>query len=120
MGLVPFSRLLAQTRVGDAAEMQAAKTRSYLADGRVVGWFGADNYVIDAELNQLPPPLALTEKFGADNFWQRWTQAECQAKARNVPVIMLLAEFGLPLNWPSTCTAVLPTYPEITVSWLVF
>lgn len=75
--------------------MTAAVTRSRLADGRVVGWFGAPDVVIDAELLSAVPPPALVARFGGDGFWGRWTAAECGAKAFDVPIVLWLREHGL-------------------------
>lgn len=72
-----------------------AVTRSHLADGRVVGWYGAPGVVIDAELTDQPVPTALAERYGTSGFWGRWTRTECAAKAADVPIALWLAEHGL-------------------------
>lgn len=82
-------------RIGSASEMADALTRSHLSDGRVVGWFGAPDVVIDAELATAEPPAALVARFGAERFWERWTAAECGAKAADVPIALWLREHGL-------------------------
>lgn len=81
--------------VGTAAETADAVTRSHLADGRVVGWYGEPGRVIDAELTDQPVPDALAARYGTDDFWGRWTRAECAAKAADVPITLWLAEHGL-------------------------
>ncbi len=79
-------------RVGrDAAD---ALTRSHLSDGRVVGWYGEPGVVIDAEIRG-PVPPALARRFGEQDFWARWTQAECAAKLADVPVQLWISEHGL-------------------------
>jgi hypothetical protein len=75
--------------------MSAAVTRSHLADGRVVGWFGASDVVIDAEIAAAVPPPALVALYGEGDFWARWTAAECGAKAFDVPIVLWLREHGL-------------------------
>lgn len=80
-------------RVG--SRLPDAVTRSHLADGRVVGWYGAAGTVIDAELTEQPVPPALAARYGTDDFWGRWTRTECAAKAADVPIALWLAEHGL-------------------------
>ena len=75
--------------------MAGAVTRSRLADGRVVGWYGDAAYVIDAEIAAQPVPRALARRYGAGDFWRRWTAAECAAKAYDVPIALWLREHGL-------------------------
>lgn len=72
-----------------------AVNRSYLADGRVVGWYGEPGAVIDAELTDQPVPAALATRYGTEDFWGRWTRTECAAKAADVPIALWLAEHGL-------------------------
>ena len=82
-------------RIGTAAEMADAVTRSHLSDGRVVGWYGGADVVIDAELADAAPPPALASRFGLEDFWVRWTSAECAAKLADVPMHLWLAKHGL-------------------------
>lgn len=89
------SDLVADLRVGNAVEMSTALTRSCLPDGRVVGWYGAPGVVIDAEVATLAPPRALAARYGTEAFWERWTAAECGAKALHVPIALWLREHGL-------------------------
>ena len=82
-------------RIGTAAEMADAVTRSHLSDGRVVGWYGEADVVIDAELADAAAPTALTSRFGVEDFWVRWTSAECAAKLAGIPMHVWLTEHGL-------------------------
>lgn len=82
-------------RVGTEAETAGALTRSRLADGRVVGWYGAPGTVVDAEVRDVRPPARLGERFGTDDFWSRWTRAECAAKLFDVPMHLWLRRHGL-------------------------
>ena len=82
-------------RVGTAAEMADAVTRSHLPDGRVVGWYGAPGVAIDAELYDDPPPPHLAARFGAEEFWERWTATECAVKREDCAMAVHLAERGL-------------------------
>jgi hypothetical protein len=75
--------------------MADAVTRSRLADGRVVGWYGDASFVVDAEIAGQPIPPALAARFGGEGFWERWTAAECAAKAYDVPIALWLREHGL-------------------------
>lgn len=75
--------------------MAPAATRSRLADGRVVGWFGVDEVVLDAELAEARVPAALAARFGTEDFWGRWTATECAAKAHDVPIMMWIRQHGL-------------------------
>ncbi|UPK76736.1 hypothetical protein MU582_08895 [Nocardioidaceae bacterium SCSIO 66511] len=91
--------LLDGLRICTRADVNA-HARSYLADGRCVGWHApADRsgtaIVIDAELATGPPPTALARRFGDHDFWERWTRAECAAKACRVPIPVWLREHGL-------------------------
>ncbi|MFL6160205.1 MAG: hypothetical protein ACJ72D_29300 [Marmoricola sp.] len=81
-------------RIG--ADLPDAVTRSHLADGRVVGWYGDAGRVLDAEIADQPVPPALAARYGTDDFWGRWTRAECAAKLADVPIALWLAEHGLP------------------------
>jgi hypothetical protein len=82
-------------QVGGAADLADALTRSHLSDGRVVGWYGEPGMVIDAELSDAAPPPALASRFGAEDFWVRWTGAECAAKLAGVPMHLWLRRHGL-------------------------
>lgn len=82
-------------RVGTAEEMAGAVTRSHLADGRCVGWFGDPDVVIDAELADQTVPPALAARYGTHDFWRRWTAAECRAKRADVPIATWLRRHGL-------------------------
>ncbi len=75
--------------------MVGAVTRSRLADGRVVGWYGDPGCVIDAERAGADVPPALAARFGTTGFWARWTAAECAAKLADVPMHLWLREQGL-------------------------
>jgi hypothetical protein len=74
--------------------MAGAVTRSHLADGRVVGWYGDPGTVVDAELHG-HEPAHLVERYGAEDFLGRWTRAECAAKLAAVPMQLWLREHGL-------------------------
>jgi hypothetical protein len=82
-----------ELRIG--AGLADARTRSHLADGRVVGWYGDPGHVIDAELTDQPVPPALAARYGTEDFWGRWTRTECAAKAAGVPIAAWLREHGL-------------------------
>ena len=86
--------LRARLRVGDLL-LPDAVTRSYLADDRVVGWYGEPGVVIDAEIADQPVPEALARSFGAEDFWPRWTRAECAAKLADVPIFLWARLHGL-------------------------
>jgi hypothetical protein len=75
--------------------MADAVTRSRLADGRVVGWYGDASFLVDGEIAAQPVPPALAARFGTELFWERWTAAECAAKAYDVPIALWLREHGL-------------------------
>ena len=79
-------------RIG--TDLPDARTRSHLSDGRVVGWYGEPGVVIDAEIDG-PVPPALASRFGEQDFWARWTQAECAAKLADVPMQLWISEHGL-------------------------
>lgn len=81
-------------RVGSVEDLADAVTRSHLADGRVVGWYGDPAYVIDAEIRG-HEPQHLVARFGAEDFLGRWTRAECAAKLADVPMQVWLGEHGL-------------------------
>lgn len=91
------AELIAGIRIGTAAEMADALTRSRLADDRVVGWYGARGLVLDAELAGQRVPPALAARYGADpgEFWDRWTAAEAAAKASDVPIVLWLRAHGV-------------------------
>ncbi|MEU8300281.1 hypothetical protein AB0C04_23750 [Micromonospora sp. NPDC048909] len=86
-------------RVGTPAELAAALTRSHLDDGRCVGWYGPPTpgwrVAIDAERADAPVPVALARRFGAADFWARWTRAECYCKLADVPVVAWWRRHGL-------------------------
>lgn len=75
--------------------MADAVTRTTVADGRVVGWYGDPSYVIDAEVTAAPVPPALAARFGTLDFWPRWTRAECAAKLADVPIVIWLHDHEL-------------------------
>jgi hypothetical protein len=81
-----------QVRVGTPAQMSGARSRSYLSDGRVLGWFGEPGVVIDGELSGAEPPAHLARRHGTEAFWRRWTASECQAKLADVPIVIWLRE----------------------------
>lgn len=91
--------LVENLRIGTPAELHGAHTRSYLPDGRCVGWWGrpldGGRVAIDAELSNLPPPRALVQRFGEEAFWERWTRAECAAKLADVPIVRWVRVNGL-------------------------
>lgn len=87
------SELARSLRIG--RHLPDAVTRSYLADDRVVGWYGARGVVIDAEIADQPVPATLGEHFGTEDFWARWTQAECAAKLADLPVLLWVRLHGL-------------------------
>lgn len=93
------SDLARHLRIGDAAEMADAVTRSHLSDGRVVGWYGAPGAVIDAEYADAPVPPHLAARFGTDLFWERWTATECAVKRAGATMSTWLADHGL--DWAS-------------------
>lgn len=82
----------ARLRVG--TDLPDAVTRSHLADGRVVGWYGEPGVVVDAEIDG-PVPPALAAAYGEQDFWARWTAAECAAKLADVPIAIWLRQHGL-------------------------
>ncbi|GGM46334.1 hypothetical protein GCM10011608_33880 [Micromonospora sonchi] len=86
-------------RVAPAVESADAVTRSHLGDGRCVGWYGPPvpgwRVAIDAERADGPPPPALASRFGAANFWARWTRTECLAKLTDIPVATWWHRHGL-------------------------
>ncbi len=81
--------------MGTEAETADAVTRSRVADGRVVGWYGEPGTVVDAEIRDRTPPARLGARFGTEDFWRRWTLAECAAKLADVPMHLWLREHGL-------------------------
>jgi hypothetical protein len=86
-------------RVGSAAQLSDAVTRSHLADFRCVGWYGEvpDGWtvVIDAEYAGAAVPGPLADRFGTDGFWERWTRAECLCKLADVPMLAWWPAHGL-------------------------
>jgi hypothetical protein len=92
---VPAPSDPADLRIGTGDEMSDAVTRSHLSDGRTVGWYGDAEVVIDAEIASAPVPPALAARHGVDRFWERWTAAECGAKASDVPLELWIREHGL-------------------------
>lgn len=91
------SELIPHLRIGEL--LSDAVTRSYLADDRIVGWYGGPGVVIDAEIADQHVPRALAARFGsglsARDFWARWTQAECAAKLADVPIMIWISTYGL-------------------------
>jgi hypothetical protein len=86
-------------RVGSAAQLADAVTRSHLADFRCVGWYGAVpegwTVVIDAEYGDAAVPDPLAAQFGTGLFWERWTRAECLCKLADVPMLAWWPAHGL-------------------------
>jgi hypothetical protein len=86
-------------RVGSAAQLSDAVTRSHLADFRCVGWYGSVpegcTVVIDAEYAGAAVPGPLAGRFGTDGFWERWTRAECLCKLADVPMLAWWPAHGL-------------------------
>ncbi|WP_410821231.1 hypothetical protein [Micromonospora sp. 050-3] len=86
-------------RIGSPAAMADAVTRSHLDDGRCVGWYGPPapgwRVAIDAERADAPVPPALARRFGAGDFWARWTRAECFCKLADVPIATWWRSHGL-------------------------
>lgn len=82
-------------RIGRPEDVADALTRSHVADGRCVGWYGDPDVVIDVELADQPVPVALAARYGAESFWERWTRTECAAKAEDVPIARWLRRYGL-------------------------
>jgi len=75
----------------------AAGCRSHLPDGRYVVLsrrLGERRWVVDAELDRRPPS-ALAKRFGREQFWERWTRAECAAKLAHQPIVIWLSRYGL-------------------------
>jgi hypothetical protein len=113
-------------RVGSVAEMAGALTRSHLPDFRCVGWYGDPpagwTIVIDAEYAGAEPPAPLVTRFGAADFWERWTRAECLCKLADVPMLAWWPRHGLDV--PAGFTGVWRTLrlpadadrPELVVS----
>lgn len=89
------SELARHLRIGTAEEMASAHTRSHLRDGRVVGWYGAPGAVIDAESYHDPVPARLAERFGVENFWERWTATECAVKRADGSMLQWMGTRGL-------------------------
>jgi hypothetical protein len=86
-------------RIGSAAQLADAVTRSHLADFRCVGWYGEVpaewTVVIDAEYGDAAVPGPLAAQFGTDQFWERWTRAECLCKLADVPMLAWWPAHGL-------------------------
>lgn len=85
-------------RLGSPAELAAAVTRSHLDDGRCVGWYGPTagwRVAVDAERVAADVPPALARRFGAADFWARWTRAECLCKLADVPMATWWRRYGL-------------------------
>ncbi|TNH29705.1 hypothetical protein FHG89_11395 [Micromonospora orduensis] len=86
-------------RIGTPTALADAVTRSYLDDGRCVGWSGPPapgwRVAIDAERADAPVPPALARRFGGTDFWARWTRAECCCKLADVPVVAWWRRYGL-------------------------
>ena len=85
-------------RIGTAADLAGAVTRTHLADGRVVGWVGpvpAGRLATDAELADAEVPRALARRFGTVGFWTRWTRAECLCKLADLPMHVWWRRYGL-------------------------
>lgn len=86
-------------RIGAPADLTDAVTRSHLDDGRCVGWYGPPTpgwrVAIDAERVAAPVPPALARRFGVEDFWARWTRAECCCKLADVPVAAWWRRHGL-------------------------
>ncbi|MEU1244579.1 hypothetical protein ABZ388_29865, partial [Micromonospora parva] len=86
-------------RIGSPATMADAVTRSYVDDGRCVGWYGPPvpgwRVAIDAERADAPVPPALARRFGTGDFWARWTRAECCCKLADVPITLWWRRHGL-------------------------
>ena len=85
---MPVGRL----RVGSDAELAGYRARSHLHDGRVVAWAGSYDVpvAVDAEVERTVP-AALARRFGADDFWERWTRAECVVKLTGRDVVDIVA-----------------------------
>ncbi|MDG4798763.1 hypothetical protein [Micromonospora sp. WMMD1082] len=86
-------------RVAPVADSGGAVTRSHLGDGRCVGWYAPPvpgwRVAVDAERADAPLPTALVRRFGATDFWARWTRVECLAKLADVPVAIWWQRHGL-------------------------
>ncbi|KUJ49123.1 hypothetical protein ADL17_09215 [Micromonospora maris] len=86
-------------RLATPAESADATTRSYLDDGRCLGWYAPPvprwRVAIDAERVGAPVPTALARRFGTGEFWARWTRAECLAKLTDVPMAIWWQRHGL-------------------------
>jgi hypothetical protein len=101
---VPAPSDLQRHLVTGAPDLPPGSTsRSYLPDGRCVGWYGPPGVVIDAELVGAEVPDALGRRYGRADFWGRWTRTECAAKAAGIPIARWLRRHGL--NGPGTAHA---------------
>ena len=65
--------------------MADAVTRSHLADGRVVGWYGEPGTVIDAEIRDAEPPRLARARFGADGLLGALDPRRVRRQARRRP-----------------------------------
>jgi hypothetical protein len=97
-------RAEAYLRVGEGTHV----ARSYLPDGRRVGWHGPVPagwaVAVDAELGTARVPARLAARFGEDRFWERWTRAECLCKLAGRPITAWTRRHGLEV--PSRTPAV--------------
>ena len=93
------TEILSALAIGRPTDLVDAVTRSHLADGRCVGWRGKTpiglDVVVDAELGEQVVPGLLSRRFGIEDFWQRWTRAECAAKLTGVPIVDWIKRHGL-------------------------
>lgn len=89
------SEVAQHLRIGTAAQMASALTRSHLRDGRVIGWYGEPGVLIDAEFYGDPVPEHLAARFGVDRFWERWTATECAVKREDGSMLQWMGTRGL-------------------------
>jgi len=86
----PLLELTRRTlRIGSEERTRGLR-RSHLGDGRCVAWAGAaaGPLAVDGEVVR-PVPAALSRRFGAVRFWDRWTRLEVVAKLTGEPVARL-------------------------------